>query len=282
MKILTRELPKRGRLSYSNPNDPLLKKAMIAVIEWSTGRRRLERLYNEVRDMQLPPAKIWGTALKKLNIQLNYDADQLSKVPQEGPVVFISNHPFGVVDGLILGHLVSRARQRFVMLVNEVICKEEQLEDFLLPIDFQETKAALQTNLRSRQIALERLKQGETLAIFPAGGVATSPKVFDQAQDLEWKRFTVKVIQQTQATVVPLFVHGQNSRLFHLASKINLQLRLSLLLNEIRNKIGKTIQIDIGDPIAYADLCKVTDRLGMLDYLRNVTIDLKNKNKPSK
>lgn len=276
MKIQSNEPLKRGRLSYSNPNDPLLRKIIIAAIELSTGRRKLERHYNAVRDLRLPPAELWGAALQKLDISMDYNADQLSKIPKEGALVFISNHPFGVVDGLILGHLVSRVRERFVILVNEVICKEEQLEDFLLPIDFRDTKEAMQTNIRSRQETMRRLKLGEALAIFPAGGVATSPKVFDAAQDLEWKRFTGKVIEQTQATVVPIYVHGQNSRLFQLASQIHLQLRLSLLLNEIRNKMGKTIRITIGHPISYDALMQATNRKGMMDYLRKITMHLKN------
>jgi putative hemolysin len=98
--------------------------------------------------------------------------------------------------------------------------------------------------------------------------------VFGKAQDLEWKRFTAKVIQQTQATVVPIYVHGQNSRLFQLASRIHLQLRLSLLLHEIRNKIGKTVRVTIGDPIAYETLSQAADRNGMLTYLRKVTFNL--------
>lgn len=264
----------RARLSYSNPNDPLLRKMVIGAIELATGRVRLEKLYNEVRQMRLKPADLWGAALQKLDVKLNFDAAQLAKIPSEGPVVFISNHPFGVVDGLILGHLVSRVREKFAILVNEVICKEEQLNDFLLPIDFRETKEALQTNLRSRQETMERLKRGEALAIFPAGGVSTSPKLFGKAEDLEWKRFTVKVIQQTKATVIPIYVHGQNSRLFQMASHISLQLRLSLLLNEIRNKMHKTVRITIGDPIAYDALSQATDRQNMLDYLRKVTFDL--------
>jgi len=260
-----------ARLSYSNSTDPLLRRIAIRAIEGAMGGRTLQRIYNEIRDLQLPPSEMWGTALQKLDIKLKYDAIQLAKVPTEKPLVFIANHPFGVVDGLILGHLVSRVRERFVILVNEVICKEDQLDAFLLPIDFRETKAALQTNLQSRQETMTRLKNGEALAIFPAGGVATSPRVFDKAQDLEWKRFTTKVIQQTQATVVPLYIHGQNSRLFQLASQVSLNLRLSLLLNEIRNKIGKTIRVTIGDPISYEDLSKATDRQGMLGYLRKLT-----------
>ncbi len=265
-----------ARLSYSNLDDPLLKRVMIGTIEFATGRRKLEKIYNEVRHAKLPPTEIWGTALRKMDVKMDYDAAQLAKIPTEGPVIFIANHPFGVLDGLILGHLISRVRQRFVLLVNEVLCREPQLEDYLLPIDFDETKEAMQTNLRSRNLTLERLRAGEALGIFPSGGVATAPKVFARVQDLEWKRFTARVIQQTQATVVPLYFHGRNSHLFQLASQINLNLRLSLLLNEIRNKMGKTLRISIGDPIPYSALSIYKDRQEMLDFLRKATFDLVN------
>lgn len=263
-----------ARLSYSNIGDPLLKRMAIGAIEFATGRRKLERIYNEVRNAGVPPTELWGLALQKMEIDMIYDAAQLAKVPLTGPVVFIANHPFGVVDGLILGHLVSRVRERFVVLVNEVLCHEEQLDDYLLPVDFSETKEALYTNLRSRSRATERLQAGEALAIFPAGGVATAPKLWKRAQDLEWKRFTAKAIQQTKATVVPLYFHGRNSHLFQLASQIHLNLRLSLLLNEIRNKMGKSVRISIGDPIPYTALAHFKDRQKMLDHLREVTLRL--------
>jgi len=263
-----------ARLSYSQSDDPLIKRMAIGAIEFATGRRKLERIYNQIRKANLPPAKIWGTALEKLDIAMVYDEVQLAKVPRTGPVVFVANHPFGVVDGLILGHLVSRVRERFVILVNEVLCREEQLEDYLLPIDFSETREALYTNLRSRNRAIEHLQAGEALAIFPAGGVATAPRLWKRTQDLEWKRFTAKAIQQAQATVVPLYFHGRNSRLFQVASQINLNLRLSLLLNEIRNKMGKSVHISIGDPIPYTNLAHFKDRQRMLDHLRETTLSL--------
>jgi len=265
----------KSKLTYASPDDPLTKRIVIEAIERATGRPKLEKLYREVQDMQPSPMQIWEMVLAKLAIRLNYDEAQLAKIPKLGPLVFIANHPFGVVDGLILGALASRVRSKFFVLVNEVLCRDETLNEFLLPIDFRETREAMRTNIETKQKTLKRLEAGEALAIFPAGGVSTAPRKFwKEAEDLEWKRFVAQVIQKTEATVVPIYVHGRNSHLFQVASQISLSLRLSLLLNEVRNKIGREISLSIGDPIAYHQIAHLKDRQALLDYLRKVTFEL--------
>lgn len=263
------------RLSYSSIDDPLVKRLLISTIEHATGRKRLERVYSEIKAENPSSTQLWDLMLDKLELYPNYDAAQLDKIPREGPIIFVANHPFGVVDGVILGYLASRIRSKFCVLVNEVLCREELLQPFFLPIDFRETRAAQQTNINTRNETLERLKQGEALAIFPAGGVATSPKLWGEAEDLDWKRFVIKMIWQTKATVIPIFVNGQNSRLFQVASHVSMSLRLSLLLHEVRNKMGREIYLDIGDPIPFEHLSNIKDRQELLDHLRALTFDLK-------
>lgn len=263
--------PFKARLSYTSPDDPLFRRLLMGTVEYATGRKRLEKVYAKVKKEQPEQGQVWQKILHELDVHITFESSRFQKIPTKGPVVVIANHPFGVVDGLILGHLLSQMRPRFFVLVNEVLCREELLAPYFLPIDFRETKAALQTNIQSRQLAIERLKGGEILGIFPSGGVATSPGMWKKAEDLEWKRFVVKLIRQAQATVLPIYIHGRNSRLFQLASQISLNLRLSLLLNEVRNKIGKHIRISIGEPIPYAEIAHLKDRQVMLDHLRRRT-----------
>ena len=263
-----------SRLSYASPDDSLGKRLLIGSVEFATGRRRIERLYREVQSSELPDAQLWQLALTKLNVSLQANYERLSAVPAEGPLVFVANHPFGVVDGLILGCLMSHVRSEFVVLVNRLIRLEHRLANRMLPIDFRECAEALETNIQSRREVIERLKRGEALGIFPAGGVATSRGWWGPAEDLEWKRFVAKAIQVSRATVVPVFVSGQNSRLFQLVSQYSLTLRLSLLLHETRNKIGSRVQVRIGDPIPYETLEQFPDRPGLLDYLRRQTFSL--------
>jgi putative hemolysin len=262
------------KLTYASLDDPAWKRLSIQALEMATGRRKLERLCTDIQAEDVPPQSLWGEALARLSVSPRYDSSQLAKVPRSGPVVFISNHPFGVVDGLILGHLVSQVRSNFILLVNEVFCRHQWLDEHLLPIDFRPTPEALRTNIRTRQAVMRRLKAGEALGIFPAGGVATTSGFWGTAQDLEWKRFVAKVIQVSGATVVPLYVHGQNSRLFQVVSQFSMTLRLGLLLHEVCNKMGNCINVTIGDPIRYASLSWIKGRTALLNYLREATFGL--------
>lgn len=269
--------PFKARLSYSSQDDPLFKRWLMGSVEYATGRKKLEKVYSKVKKLNPGNGEVWRVILDELEVSMLFDEDQLRKVPETGPVVVIANHPFGVVDGLILGYLLARMRQRFFVLVNEVLCREELLAPYFLPIDFRDTREALQINIQTRQLAADRLRAGEIMGIFPAGGVATAPGIWKKAEDLEWKRFVVKLIRQAEASVLPLYIHGRNSRLFQLASQVSLDLRLSLLLNEVRNKIGKKVLISVGELIPFARLAPLKERQEMLNYLRGETEALSNK-----
>lgn len=274
-------LPK-VRLSYSSVDDPLVKRLLIGTIEHATGRKRLERVYSEIKAHKPSSSELWDLMLEKLELYPSYDQAQLEMIPKEGPIIFVANHPFGVVDGVVLGYLASRVRSKFCVLVNEVLCREELLQPYFLPIDFRDTRAAKETNINTRNETLHRLQAGEALAIFPAGGVATSPKLWGKAEDLDWKRFVIKMILKTKATVIPIFVHGQNSRLFQVASHVSMNLRLSLLLHEVTNKMGRQIYLDIGDPIPFEQLSNIKDRQELLDHLRAVTFELRQEHPKTK
>jgi putative hemolysin len=261
-------------LSYANPDDPAWLKFLIDTLEVATGRNTLERKYRDIRERDPAPEDAWTMILDSLEITRRYDAERLAQTPSDGPVVFISNHPFGVVDGLILGELVNKVRPEFFVLVNEVLTREPLFRKHLLPVDFRETREAMRTNIQTRQLAIERLQKGEAMAIFPAGGVATARSIFGPAEDLDWKRFVAKLITQSRATVMPLYFHGQNSRLFQWASQVHLNFRLGLLLNEVRNKIGRTLSVSIGDPIHWEDMAPYTKRQELLNYLRRKTLEV--------
>ncbi|MGZ5922986.1 MAG: lysophospholipid acyltransferase family protein [Rhizomicrobium sp.] len=261
--------------SYADPTDPRLKRFFIRVIERLTGQPYLKWLYEENRAHPVVGESFWSAAIRKLELKLVYNEDELAKWPKTGPLVIVANHPFGVLDGLIICEIVSRVREDFRVLTNAVLLRADEVKEFLLPVDFAETEEALKTNLRTRAEAKAHLMKGGCLVVFPAGGVSTTPTIWHKrAIDAEWKNFTARLISQAKAPVAPVYFAGQNSRLFQLASHVSMTLRLSLLFKEVHDRIGSEIHLRIGELVPYERLAGINDRQSFMDLLKNITYSL--------
>ncbi len=198
---------------------------------------------------------MWRDALDMIGtgLEIAAPADWEVRLP-DGPLVLIANHPFGIADGIGILSIAERLGRPYRCLLNADFMRLPEVEALALPIDFNETKEALATNLKTRNEARRLLKEGVNLVIFPAGGVATAEKPFGKAEELPWKAFAARLIQQSGATVLPIYFEGQNSALFHFISRYSLSLRLSLLVLEFRHHIGATIRARIGSPVPWAEV----------------------------
>jgi putative hemolysin len=256
--------------TYAAPEDTAWRRTVIHGIEQLTGKPRLWRLYADY--CRAPAAgDFFAEAVEQLSLRLAVDRRDLARIPREGPLVVVANHPFGVVDGIVLGHLLSQVRPDFRIMVNSVLYRLPALQPFLLPIDFAGTRAALATNLASRRRALADLAAGRAIAIFPGGTVSTAASPLGRAVDPAWKPFVGRLVQEGRASVVPVFFEGQNSRLFQWASGVSMTLRLSLLFHEVVNKMGHEVPLRIGAPIGFRELAHFQDRRALTDHLRSLT-----------
>lgn len=262
--------------TYSTPDQPLVKRMLIRLIETMTGQVRIWKLYNDyTKEDPALRENFWDAAIRKLNINVNYDEERLAQVPKTGPLVVVANHPYGVLDGLIITQLMKRVRGDFKVLTNSVLCLAPEAQNDLLPIDFAQTPEALALNLDTRKKARDILKGGGCIVVFPAGGVSSIPTLKDKvAQDTEWQPFIGRLILESRASVVPVFFEGQNSRLFQVVSLFSSTLRLSLFFKEVADKVGSRIGVLIGDAIPFADLAPITDKAALCHHLRTLTYAL--------
>ena len=190
-------------------------------------------------------------------------------------MLFISNHPYGVLDGITLTWLATKVRPDTKVLANDVLCQAPEARGNLLPVAFAPTREARETNVRSRLEAQSWLRDGHAIGIFPGGGVSTSERPLQgPAVDLPWAPFTAKLLSMSKATVVPVYFVGQNSRLFQLASHLSLTLRLSLVFRETARRIGSNLKVRVGAPVPFADIAHIEDRGELVMELRKRTFDL--------
>jgi putative hemolysin len=253
--------------SYAAPDDPRLKRLVIRAIETMTGQPYLKSLYDAHRLNPVPGESFWSAAMRNLELSIRYNEEGLAKLPKTGPLVIVANHPFGVLDGLIISYLTSLVRNDFLVLTNSVLYQADEIREHLLPIDFAETKEALTTNLKSRAAAKTHLLKGGVLVVFPAGGASTAPKMWSKrAVDAEWKNFARAPDRGGQGACRAGLFRGTDSRLFQIASHISMTLRLSLFFKEVYDKIGSELHVRIGDLIPYSDLDGM-DRTKLMEHL---------------
>lgn len=260
-------------LSYASPADSAPRTLLIRFVEWLTGRPSLERRYAAAR--RRDQGSTWAAALEELQVSLTVaPPGYRERIPGDRSLIVVSNHPFGVLDGIAICRLLSSTRPDFRVLVNRVLCQDQEGADHFLPVDFSSSSSAQRENIRSIRRALEHVDAGGALVLFPAGGVATSPTLFGSAEDLPWKPLLGTLVQRTEASVLPVYFEGQNSRLFQVASHVNQTLRLSLLLRELLRKEGHTLEATVGRPVSSEDLDSFESRRAIVDRLREKTMSL--------
>jgi putative hemolysin len=255
----------------------LLKRLLIRALEKITGARAVEKLYLENLARMQPGENWFRACLDTLRVDVRYNHAQLAKVPRSGPLIFVSNHPFGVLDGIAMSWITSLVRDDFLVLTNAVLLRAPEIAPYVLPVDFDPTPDAVRTNVESRAKARAHVMNGGCLVIFPAGAVSTSPDIFGRqpAVDSRWQPIAATLAEKSNAMIVPVHFIGQNSRLFQILSHIHPMLRLALFFHELRRHIGKSIEVRIGDPVRYADLPKFESRQALADYLQSVSSSLR-------
>ena len=262
-------------ISYAASATSRAGAALIRVLENTTGRLSLIRRAAGYEDEVARGRSFWEVIPERYGLSLDIVGGRLESIPANGPLVLISNHPFGILDGLMMGHLLDRVRGDFRILANSVFRRAEALNRVVLPISFEETKEAVRQNLSTRAAALDYLGQGGAIGVFPGGTVSTSAKPFSHPMDPGWRNFTAKMIARSDATVVPIYFAGHNSRLFQIASHVHANLRLGLLIKEFRARVDEPVRVVIGNPIAAATLHPLkSDPKAMMETLRRATYDL--------
>lgn len=266
--------PLSDRVSYSVPTDPLGKRTLIRVIEMLTGQPKLQRLYDHYLATRNDGDVFWHSAVEYLRLNVEFDKSQLAGIPPEGPLIVLANHPFGVLDGIAIGHILSLVRQDFKLIAHAALGRAQVFRPYLIPIEFDGDSSALRSNVQSKRKAIEHLGQGGSLIIFPAGRVSTAQKTFGRATDDPWKMFPGRLVELSGAPVVPVYFAGQNGRLFHFVSKFSGTLREALIFREVAKRIGGHIEARIGEIISPEELGAFDDRRMLLDFIRKRIYDM--------
>jgi putative hemolysin len=267
----------KRKLSYSGTFTDPWKIYSIRALEWLTGKITLiRRIRAFERDGVAAGQAFWPRAMVAMGVDILTPPEQVANIPATGPVVVVSNHPHGLVDGMVLAYLIGQVRQDYKILSRSLLTGVPEIRQFLIPVPFPHEANSFADSLEMRKETTEHLLKGGVIALFPSGQVACSDGWFGPAVEAEWNPFTAKLIRRSGATVVPIFFPGQNSRLYQIAANTSATLRQGMLLHEVVYSLDKPQAPVVGAPITPEEMAPWKDRPGeFIAWLRDRTLALK-------
>jgi putative hemolysin len=227
---------------------------------------KVRNLYRRVQ--RSPEGFRLDNLLSEMRIDFRVDSADQSRIPTTGPVVVVANHPYGVLDGVLLTVLLTRARPDVKVLTNVLLADVPELQHHCIFVGPFDTDRSVEANRKAMREALAWLQRGGMLAIFPSGEVSQWQMPAAQVADPQWNDTAVRLIRRTGATALPVFLCGHNGVGFQLLGMIHPKLRTAFLLQEFLNKEGKRVEVRVGSPVQHDTLTALTDDREAIEYLR--------------
>jgi putative hemolysin len=250
-------LAKLVRLKESNP-----------IVGWLSKMTKMEEVNQIYHDLfSYKGFDFIDALLNRLNVSIQLNQKGLDAIPKEGPCVVICNHPFGAMDGVSILRILKDVRPDVKVMANFLLKEIKPIESFFLDVNPFENITS-KSSLSGIKHCLQHVQSGGCLVIFPAGEVSSFQLDAKSVVDGKWSQSVFKLIQKTQATIVPIFYDGRNSNLFLFLSWIHPYLRTMALPSEMLKKKNGNISAVIGKPILYEDWKVIDDAAKLNRFIR--------------
>lgn len=226
------------------------------------------------------PETLWSSLVKETGARYEIADEDIERIPTSGPVVVVANHPLGGLDGIILGDVLRRRRGDSRLMANFLLKRIIHSEHHMFFVDpFPRGDAAIRASLLGLRDSLKHLKQGGLLGVFPGNRVSHYQWDTGMIADGPWVPNIAALIRRAQATVVPVYIEGENSALFNLAGMVHPLLRTLLLPRELirQTRHPKPVRLHVGTPMPYAKLKRFESDEHLARFLRASTYVMGNR-----
>ncbi|MEA1898167.1 MAG: 1-acyl-sn-glycerol-3-phosphate acyltransferase, partial [Bacteroidota bacterium] len=200
---------------------------------------------------------------------IKIEIEDEENLPDNGRCVFVANHPFGLLDGLILTYIVGKKYGKLKAIGNEAFRFVPNLRPIIVDV------SVFDKNRKKHIIELDKVYASDIpITHFPYGLVSRVYKF--KIQDKHWKKSFINKAISNQRDVVPIRFYGRNSILFYgiyifrCIFRIKTNIELMLLPRELFRKKGKTIKVKINKPIHYQEFNNTLSHLEWAQKVRSL------------
>ena len=218
---------------------------LVAIVDRIIGLSKFKKLVEEsFNDDDLI---FVNNALEKINIEVEYNKNVT--IPHQGAYIIISNHPHGILDGMIVTKIFGSYRKDIKILVNHGMMSFNILKRLLVFVDPYRDPGYYGVNKKGMKDMQTCLNTDGMLILFPAGDVSYFQPSLNKIVDKEWDKSCLRFLMKAKCPIIPIYIEGRNSWLYQLGKNIHKKVGLLLMIHELFNKKNKTIKVKIKAPL---------------------------------
>ncbi len=247
---------------------------LMKVLKIST----LNKIYD--RNKHLSNVEFLDAILNEFQIKFEIPEEDLKRLPKDGAYITVSNHPLGGIDGILLLKLMLEERSDFKIIANFLLHRIKPMAPYIMPVNPFENRKDVKSSVAGFKSAIQHIRDGHPLGIFPAGEVSTY-RDGQLVVDKPWEESAMKLAQKAKVPIVPIYFHAKNSSLFYRLSKISDTFRTAKLPSELLTQKRRVIKVRVGKPISLADQNEYKSTADFTDFIRRKTYMLSNTFEPN-
>lgn len=214
--------------------------------------------------------------LQQLNISITIEEEDLNKIPLNGAFIALANHPFGLLDSMILLKILKSARPDFKLVDEPMMQKIEVFKNDIIAMQPIEKELGMYLSFGGSSEIFQAIENNECLGFFPSGEVSSYQLESRKIEDGIWQNAVMKIVKVSEAPVLPIYFEGNNSLLFHFIGLVFSGLKNAKLPSEILNKKDSFIKVRIGTPIQHKQIKQFDSASKLSRFLRAKTYGLAN------
>ena len=236
---------------------------------------RLNAIYGSVyqewsKDVATPESEseFARRVVDHMGISFDTTAEDMARIPTDGPAVVVANHPFGAIEGLILALLLKAVRPDVKIMANYILGMIPELRNMFFCVDPFGRTDSHSKNIGPLKDSIRWVKKGGMLGVFPAGEVSSVKITKRMVADPAWSPTVGRILKISKAQAIPIFFDGRNGALFQLLGLIHPRFRTVMLPRENLSKSSKPVKVCVGAPIPHEKLAQFKTDEDMISYLR--------------
>lgn len=197
-------------------------------------------------------------------LQLDVTTLGLDRVPAEGPVVLVSNHPTGIADGVVLYDAIKPRRDDLAIFANrDAIRINPRLADMIIPVEWRADFKTREKSKETIKLASSAFSRERVVVLFPSGRLAYWHE--GKLTERPWMTSALALARKNKAPIIPMHMGGRNSGLFYFLARVSTELRDMTVFNELLNKKHAKFNVHFGKPIRperlEGDLGELTEQM---------------------